>query len=188
MAEPADAALILQVARGDRAAGETLINRHQATVRSFLRKLTRRDDVADDLAQETFLRLLRYAENYDPKYPMRTWLLTIARRLSINRLRRADTKQTALPDAPLVSREPDPAQVVGDDEHRRHLRLRLDKALSQMTEPQRTALTLFHQQGLSIEEVAAVMESPTGTVKSHLHRGRAAMRSILEQEREALTP
>ena len=51
--------------------------------------------------------------------------------------------------------------------------------MARLSDPQRTALTLFHQQELSVEQVAQVMEMPVGTIKSHLHRGRAAMRAIL---------
>ncbi|MEX1090988.1 MAG: RNA polymerase sigma factor [Phycisphaeraceae bacterium] len=182
-----DAQLAARVARGDRSAAEALILRHQAPVRGFLRKITGRDDLADDLAQETFLRLLRHAGSYDPRYPMRSWLLTIARRLSINLGRRAERKNIALAEYDTQSPDDGPAQQAADNDQQRTLRRHLDAALGHLPEAQRAALVLFHQQGLSIQEVAEVMKVPTGTVKSHLHRGRMAMRNLLGAEPEVVS-
>src|SRR5437016_5467363 len=73
-----DGELARLVTRGDRSAAAVLIDRHQPAVFGFLRKLTGRPDLAEDLAQDTFVRLLKNAHRYDPQYPMRRWLLTIA--------------------------------------------------------------------------------------------------------------
>lgn len=175
----ADGELARLVAGGDRDAGAELVHRYQTVVRRFLRKLTGRDDLADDLAQDTFVRMLSYADRYDPKYPMRTWLLTIARRLSINRGRRDGRVMLTDQFHGMVSVEPAPdeASVRADDHHA--LRVRLAGALAELTDSQREAILLFHQQGLCVSEVAEVMGLPVGTVKSHLHRGRAAMRKLL---------
>ncbi len=181
---PSDGDLAQRWAGGDRSAGALLVERHQAVVRSFLRRLVPRADWADDLAQETFLRLLRHADRYDPRYPMRTWLLTIARRLYLNHAqlavhRPATSEVQALPTSE-VSHE---AQVEARDQQH-HQRLMLNMALAQLSEPQRTALVLFYQQDLSIEQIARVMDQPQGTVKSHLSRGRAAMRQLMLQQQK----
>ena len=179
-----DAALARLAAAGDRQAAGALVERHQAPVRRFLRRLTGRDDVADDLAQDTFVRMLRYADRYDPKYPMRVWLLTIARRLSINRGRREARLIRFDGWAWMRSAEPGPAERVGRADEARILREKLDVAMREVTNSQREALVLFHQQGLSVQEAAQVMGLPVGTVKSHLHRGRAALRRLLAGEIE----
>lgn len=181
---PSDAELAARTAGGDRAAAATLIERHQALVRGFLFRIAGRHDLADDLAQETFMRVLRYAHRYDAKYPMRTWLLTIARRLWINELRR-HSKHAA---APLLGEqetgEPGPAQQADRADQLQATRRMLDEGLQELTEPQRTALVLFHQQELNLAEAARVMGMPIGTVKSHLHRGRAALRRVLATQLE----
>jgi RNA polymerase sigma-70 factor, ECF subfamily len=177
-----DGELARRVAAGDAQAAGELVHRYQASVRRFLRRLTGRDDLADDLAQDTFVRMLSYAGRYDPKYPMRTWLLTIARRLSINRGRR--NGRVVLTDQFLgtqaVETAPDEQVIRADSQQA--LRIRLNDAMKELTDSQREALLLFHQQGLGVNEVAEVMGLPAGTVKSHLHRGRAAMRRILQQD------
>jgi len=179
-----DAELARRVARGDRHAASTLVQRYQAMVRSFLGRLTGSSDLADDLAQETFIRLLRYAGRYDPGYPMRTWLLTIARRLSINHGRRADSRIVSTQYLGMSSAAADPSDDAERNDSRRALGQRLDAALQQLTEPQRVTLVMFHQQDLSIDQIAQALGMPTGTVKSHLHRGRAAMRRALGHDSE----
>jgi len=174
-----DAELARLAADGDREAAGVLIERYQRDVRRFLRRLTGRDELADDLTQDTFVRLLNYIDRYDPKYPMRTWLLTIARRLLINKARREARVTLSDQFDSQRSAEPTPDHAAAEADERSVLRAQLDAALVQLSEPQREAIVLFHQQELSVQETAEVMGLPVGTVKSHLHRGRAAMRKIL---------
>jgi len=174
-----DGELARRAATGDQAAASRLIERYQAHVRNFLRKLTGRDDLADDLAQDTFVRMLRYADRYDPKYPMRTWLLTIARRLTINHARRRKRETLADQWDHRASNHDGPDAGVAHRDELAALRKRLGEAMQGLTDAQKQAVLLFHQQGLSVQEVAEVMEVPAGTVKRHLHRGRAAMRKNL---------
>lgn len=175
-----DAELAKLAGGGDRAAAAVLVERYHLPVRRFLLKLTGRDDLADDLAQDTLVRMLRHAGRYDPRYPMRTWLLTIARRLSINR-GRADGRAVRVGDwNGCASAEPTPHDKAAEMEEQAVLRRRLDSAIARLTDAQREAILLFHQQGFSVQEAAAMMNLPVGTVKSHLHRARAALRQMLE--------
>jgi len=174
-----DAHLAQQIAGGDRQAAALLIGRYQASVRQFLKKITGDGHLAEDLAQDTFVRMLKYADRYNPKWPMRTWLLTIARRLAINSHRKLGRMKPTADMASSVSPHAGPDAAAAEGDERRAMRQQLDRALEQLTEPQRQAIVLFYQQELSIEAVAAVMEVPEGTVKSHLHRGRAALRNIM---------
>ena len=174
-----DATLMRRLGGGDREAGSRLIERHQAMVRRFLLRLTGRQDRADDLAQDTFVRMIRYADRFDPGYSLGTWLLTIARRLSINQGRGEGRMASSdqwdwVPDG-----QPGPERPVEQQDETERLRRRLDAAMKNLTPAQRQALLLFHQQDLSVQQVAQVMEVPVGTVKSHLHRARAAMRKLL---------
>lgn len=177
-----DGELARLTAGGDQQAAAELVNRYQGLVRRFLRRLTGRDDLADDLAQDTFMRMLNYADRYDPKYPMRTWLLTIARRLSINSGRRQGRMIPTEEFHGVQRTEEAPDLLAERTDENRFLRVKLNKALVQLSESQRQAILLFHQQGLPVQEVAEVMGLPVGTVKSHLHRGRAAMKKLLGME------
>ncbi len=183
-----DAELAKQVAAGDRAAGEALVQRHERVVRSFLRRICFDASLVDDLAQETFLRLLRYADHYDPAYPMRTWLLTIARRLSITagqkKLRLSTPEAWAELAPPSAHTEP----ALDRQDRLEHANRLLTQAMRRLSEPQRVALTLFYQQNMPIEEMGKVMEMPASTVKSHLHRARAALQTSLSPHAEEFMP
>lgn len=187
--QPTDGELARQVAEGDRHAAGILVQRYQIMVRSFLIRLCGRDDVADDLAQDTFMRMLHYADRYDPSYPMKTWLLTIARRLWINHLRRSKVRKTqdVLTD-PVTDQKDDPAAAATRKDRLNVTRQMLDDAMQYLSAPQRTAVTLFHQQEMSMTDMAKVMDMPVGTVKSHLHRARATLRRVLTPNQEMINP
>lgn len=174
-----DAELASRIARGDRDAAAALVDRHQGALRGFLRHLTRRPELADDLAQDTFLRVLQSAGRYDPRFPMRTWMFTIARRLWINVNRKADNRATASDFEAAASSDTGPEDLAARADDQRHTRDLLDKALAQLTPTQRQALILAHQQDMPLDQVAQVMDMPVNTIKSHLHRGRAALRNLL---------
>jgi RNA polymerase sigma-70 factor (ECF subfamily) len=142
----------------------------------------------DDLAQETFLRLLRHADRYDPAWSMRTWLFTIARRLSITQ---GERKQFMSRPETLSKIGAAPETVENQVDRRDrldHTNRLLDRALASLSEPQRTAIVLFYQQGMAVEEMAKVMEMPPGTVKSHLHRARTALADSLSPHSEEFMP
>ena len=100
-----DGQLARCVASGDREAAAELIRRHQGSVRGFLQAICYDRSAIDDLAQETFLRALKHAGRFDARYPMRAWLLTIARRLSINHGQKAKRRR------PVAGIEPDQLQA-----------------------------------------------------------------------------
>ena len=181
-----DAQLARLIGEGDRDAAGELIRRYQAPVRSFLLKLSGDAEVADDIAQETFVRVLKYAKRYDPQFKMITWLLTIARRLWLNHLRRKDNQTHNTSYEQMSESSPGPAMKLQREDQLDHTRKMLSEAMTKLTDPQRMALVLFHQQELPVGEVAKVMKMPEGTVKSHLHRARAALRKILQPQMEVI--
>ncbi len=183
-----DAELARRVAQNDREAAAALVTRYQASLRTFLGRICTCQEAADDLAQETFIRMLRYAHRYDGRYPMKTWLFTIARRLLINHLR--DSGRMHLGDGfdaqPSAHARPDELASRNDQQH--WTRGMLRQAMAELPEAQRQVLMLFYHQDQSIDEIARTMQMPHGTVKSHLHRARAALRTLLAPQREAMEP
>ncbi len=186
--EPSDAELAVRAAGGDRAAAGRLIERHQGPVRAFLRRLTGRPELADDLAQETFVRLLKHVGSYDPAHPMRRWLFTIARRLLINHSRKSDERVVSTEYLGMTTDSDSPMRTAAIADDQRHTRAALDRALAQLNPTQREVVVLYHQREMSVQDVAAALEMPEGTVKSHLHRARAALRKLLEPHLEVLQP
>ncbi|MEM9346171.1 MAG: RNA polymerase sigma factor [Planctomycetota bacterium] len=186
-----DGQLAARVASGDSAAAEELVRRHQAPVRGFLRAVCYDRSAVDDLAQETFLRAIKHAGRFDAKYPMRGWLLTIARRLSINHGQKAKRRRPAAgiePDQLQTENTTGPSGRLEKQEQQTLAKDLVQQAMARLTEPQRVAIAMHYQQGLPLDQIAEALEMPIGTVKSHLYRGRQRMKELLEPQAERLMP
>lgn len=170
-----DAALIAAVRDGSARAFNTLVDRHQQAVRSFLRRLTAQGD-ADDIAQETFLAVWMQAGSYRGRGSVRSWLFAIAWRKaqSAHRSRFRLRRRDAAYHEAAAEREARPAAV---DE-----RIALEQALAGLPVDQRAALTLCFGFGFTHEEAAQALGLPLGTVKSHVLRGRERLRGLLGHE------
>ncbi len=168
-----DPDLIARVlARDDHAAFGSLVVRHQSAVRQFLRHLTRGDaTLADDLAQETFIQAYRSLGRYrgDASFP--TWLLGIAHNHWRNARRRLVSEATRATE---IGADTLPAPAPASD-----LKQDLEAALRQLTSDEQLTLHLNFQQGLSHAEIAALLDWPLGTVKTHASRGKEKLRHLL---------
>jgi RNA polymerase sigma-70 factor (ECF subfamily) len=178
--------VIEQAAAGDRASAELLIRTHQASLYSYMVRLSGRPDIAEDIVQDAFVRILANLNRFDPRFRFSTWLFTIAKRLYVNAMQ----KHRPVYDSDVVgaargsSQEPSAPAI--RDEERSRARECLDRALEGLSEDQRQIMLLFHQQEWPIALIAGYMNMPEGTIKSHLHRGRKKLRRLYEQsEREA---
>ena len=179
-----DLLLISRAARGERSAFELLYERHWTPVYSYAWLLTRSVADAEDLAQECFLALIRRPLAFDGnRVQLRTWLIAVVRKQYLWRLRRAgrdagsdDLTEVAVPaglDEDLIRGERADA-------------VRL--ALTSLPEAQREALYLFEFEGLSLAEVAEVLDIEPNAVKARLFRGREQLKRLLTplQRRECL--
>jgi RNA polymerase sigma factor (sigma-70 family) len=169
-----DAMLIARVVHDDdRSAFGELVRRHQPLVRGFLRRmLGSNPELADDLAQETFIKAHRAIRGYRGVAGFSAWLCAIA----ANELRaewRRRKRRTGFLDEEGV--EP----FTSTDEG---LQRDLSEGLARLTEAQRAALVLCYEHGLTHEEAAAALGCPVGTLKSHVARGKARLHRWLNEE------
>lgn len=171
---PPDSELIARVlVSDDRAAFGDLVLRHQSAVRHFLRHLTRADAaLADDLAQETFVQAYRGLRRFRGQATFRTWLLGVAHNHWRNARRRRDPVAPFPDDLPTASDTPAASPAVD-------LRHDLAAAMQKLSADEQLALHLCYQQGLSHSEIAAHLDWPLGTVKTHLARGKETLRRLL---------
>lgn len=169
--EPGDAELIARVVeRDDRHAFTTLVRRHQSLVRNVLRRLTAGDAaLADDLAQETFLRAYRGLRRFRGGAKFSSWLYRIAYNVFLSS--RARTLATEVAEASEVGDDPAGEAAMRHD---------VDRAMTALKPEERMALTLAYWQGASHEEVAEVLGCPLGTAKSHITRGKEKLRRRLK--------
>lgn len=173
--------LIQQAAAGDREAAGVFIKAHQPALFAYLLRMSGRPDVAEDIVQEAFVRVLANLDRFDSRFRFSTWLFTIARRLYLNAcMKHKPTYDTDVVGAIHAGRELPEASVIGGEVHD-NAKDALQAALLELSPEQREVLVLFHQLDWPISIIAQHLKMPEGTVKSHLHRGRRRMRELLER-------
>jgi RNA polymerase sigma factor (sigma-70 family) len=170
---PSDAELIARaLLNDDRASFGELVLRHQSAVRQFLRHLTRGDAaMADDIAQETFVQAWRGLAGFRGAASFSTWLLGIAHNHWRNARRRKRDHTTA--------HHEDSTAAIASGVALADLQHDLTAALRQLDPDEQLALHLAYQQGLSHSEIAALLDWPLGTVKTHLARSKDKLRHLL---------
>ena len=171
--ELTDADLITRVLVDDdhHAFGE-LVRRHQSAVRGLLRQLTRTDlALADDLSQETFIRAYKHIRSFRGEARFSTWLYRIAYNCFREDARRR--KELVGIDDQQLQAEYDPQTADAG------LRHDLMHALSLLPLPERTAVLLCCQNGVSHDEAARILDIPLGTVKTNVLRGREKLKKTL---------
>ncbi|MEM9166643.1 MAG: RNA polymerase sigma factor [Planctomycetota bacterium] len=171
--------MIRRAMRGDREATAEFIRVYQPSLKAYLLRLSGRPEVAEDVAQEAFVRVLTNLDRFDERFRFSTWLFTIAKRLYVN----ARQKHAPLFNTEAVayrrSSAAGPGAVTQRDEQAGHLRDALQDALMKLGEDQREIVVLFHQLDWPIVRIAEHMGMPEGTVKSHLHRSRHKLKAML---------
>lgn len=173
--------LIRRAKRGDRDAIAGLVAAHRLPLHRFLLRLTRSPEVAEDIAQDAFVRVLRHLDRFDEQFRFSTWLFTIARRLWINQIQ----KSRPMFDSELLSTRPGDGEVADlpeRQERRTEIAAAVDRGLEALAPRQREVVELFHGRGVPIQEISRRLAIPLGTVKSHLFRGRRRMGEILRAD------
>jgi RNA polymerase sigma factor (sigma-70 family) len=169
----ADELLAIRCQLGERDAFDALIARWHEPLWRYLRRLSNSDDAAADLAQDTWLKVLRGIANLREPASLRAWLFGIARRVAMDRLRR----QYARPVDDDVALEDFAAQAADADVESDLAAL--ETGMDSLPLREREALALFYLRELTIEQMAALLDIPAGTVKSRLFRARNLLRKQL---------
>lgn len=177
-----DFTLVAAAATGDVAAFRSLVDRHLSGVLAVAKRMLRDDAEAEDVAQETMLRLWRSAAGLDVGVPgLRPWLRRVVSNLCVDRMRSG--KRLVVVDE-LPERAELPTQQ--SDLEKRDTSQRVDAALKDLPDRQRTALTLFHYEGLSQVEIGQIMGISDEAVESLLARARRSLKAALRDELQEL--
>ena len=176
-------ALVRRAKEGDEQAIADLIRAHQDGLYAFILRMSGRPEVAEDVVQEALVRVLQNLRRFDSRFRFSTWLFTIAKRLYMN----ANQKLSPTFDTDAVGARPGADPGPGHENARwetiANARQLLDEVMATLPPQQREIMHLFHQLNWSIADIAEQLEMPRGTVKSHLHRGRARMKRSIVADR-----
>ena len=177
LAAQEDSQLIAAVARGDKDAFTEIVSRHLNAVVLFALRYVGRRAEAEDVAQEAFIRIWKNAAKWEPKgFSFRSWLYRITYNLCIDELRkRKPVSDVDEDNLPYYGGQPD------DDLYRDEQQKKVARALGDLPERQRTAITLSVYQGLSNRDAAQVMEISIEALESLLSRARRTLRKKMTE-------
>lgn len=173
----------VRLRRGDPDAFDALLARYQNRLYRYLVRLTASPAVAEDLFQETWLKVITRIHRYDERRPFEPWLFSVARNLAIDHLRKASPESL---DEPSESGEKRIARL-GTDEPgslerllERERRGLLERRLEELPALYREALSLRFEEEMTFEEIAEVLSAPLSTVKSRVQRALSTLRKRMK--------
>lgn len=176
-------------ARGREPAFRELLKRYERPVFSLIYRMVRDRSLAEDLAQEAFIRAFNAIGSYNTSYKFSNWIFKIANNHTIDHLRKRKLDTVSIHGSPHATTQDEISQsrlvVQADDEsplelmEHRELGSQIESAIGELREEYRTAILLRHVEGYAYEEIADIMGLPLGTVKTYLHRARNELKSKL---------
>ena len=176
--------------RGDERAAAELLRRFERPVFSLIYRMVRDRELAEDLAQEAFVRAFNNLARYDPSFKFSSWLFKVAYNLTIDHLRKKRLDTISIHGSPsAVTREAQAATAIAlespderpDDELiSREIGSEIELAIGELREEYRSVIILRHLEGRSYEEISEIMDVPLGTVKTYIHRARKELQDQLQ--------
>lgn len=174
----ADETLARRIQNGDRSAVEPLIERHYSPLIGYLYRMTGGDRaLAEDLAHETFMRVIGSIAQYQHPRPFKAWLYAIATHAARNHYKSADQRYTANADEDFDAPDDQPidtGMIEGEEA------AAVIAALESLPDHQREVITLYYYQQFSLQEIADTLHIPLGTVKSRLSIGISRLRDKMK--------
>lgn len=184
-----DRKLAALAASGREAAFRELLARYERPVFSLVYRMVRNRTLAEDLAQEAFIRAFNAISSYKPSYKFSNWILKIANNHTIDYLRKRKLDTISIDGAPNATSDEEVGRTrlsleSGDESPQEYVENRelggqIESAIGTLREEYRTAVLLRHVEGYAYEEIAEIMDVPLGTVKTYLHRARGELKQRL---------
>jgi RNA polymerase sigma-70 factor, ECF subfamily len=188
-----DADVVALAQQGRDSAFRELVRRYERPVFSLIFRMVRDRELAEDLAQDTFVKVLNHIDRYRPEFKLSSWLFKIANNVAIDHLRKRQLPTISMDGSPHASTadavEATTLQIADNQEsaleemESRELGGAIEKAIASLRPEYRACIMLRHVEDRSYEEIAATLDLPLGTVKTYIHRARHELRKALEDRR-----
>jgi len=189
-----DADVVALARKGREDAFRELVRRYERPVFSLIFRMVHDSATAEDLAQDTFIKVLSHIDRYRPEFKLSSWLFKIANNVAIDHLRRRQVDTVSISGSPHAQDAAETAatsfDIASGDEsaldeiESKELGSTIEKAIARLRPEYRSCILLRHVEGRSYEEIAATLDLPLGTVKTYIHRARHQLREALEHLRE----
>ncbi|HEX6536920.1 MAG TPA: sigma-70 family RNA polymerase sigma factor [Gemmatimonadaceae bacterium] len=188
-----DADVAALAKEGRETAFRELVRRYERPVFSLIFRMVRDRETAEDLAQDTFIKVLNHIDRYRPEFKFSSWLFKIANNVTIDHLRKRQLDTVSIDGSPHAATAAEAEATSVDVRSRgespldemeaRELGSAIEQAIATLRPEYRACILLRHVEGRSYEEIAATLDLPLGTVKTYIHRARHELRDALSHLR-----
>ena len=189
-----DADVVRLAQEGRERAFRELVRRYERPVFTLIYRMVRDRETSEDLAQETFIKILNHIDKYSPEFKFSSWIFKIANNVAIDHLRRKTLDTVSIDGSPHARTAAESAasafdvavqqESALDELEARELGTAIERAVATLRPMYRACIMLRHVEGRSYEEIASTLDLPLGTVKTYIHRARHELRRALEGTRE----
>lgn len=189
-----DADVVRLAQQGREFAFRELVRRYERPVFSLVFRMVRDRETAEDLSQDSFIKVLNNIDRYSPEFKFSSWLFKIANNVAIDHLRRRRIETISIDGSPHATTASDveattlkleiDQESALDELEAKELGSAIEQAIGKLRPEYRSCIMLRHVEGRSYEEIAATLDLPLGTVKTYIHRARHELREALEAVRE----
>src|SRR3954464_11383409 len=193
LSDLSDAEVVAHARKGSERAHRELLARYERPVFSLIFRMVRDKETAEDLAQETFIKVLNNIDRYKPEFKFSSWLFKIANNITIDHLRRRQVDTISIegsPDAVTAERARATAVTITsggesplEELESRELGASIEAAIAKLRPEYRACIILRHVEDYSYDEIAEIVKLPLGTVKTYIHRARQELRQYLGDQR-----
>ena len=189
-----DAEIVALARQGRDRAFRELVRRYERPVFSLIYRMVRDREAAEDLAQDSFVKVLNHLDRYRPEFKFSSWIFKIANNVAIDHLRRRQLDTVSMDGSPHAANAAEAAASSFDiaaqqesaleEMEAREIGSAIERAIARLRPEYRSCIMLRHVEGRSYEEIAATLDLPLGTVKTYIHRARNELRVTLQDTRE----
>lgn len=189
-----DADIVALAQQGRDLAFRELVRRYERPVFSLIYRMVRDREAAEDLAQDSFVKVLNHIDRYNPEFKFSSWIFKIANNVAIDHLRRRQPQTVSMDGSPHATSaseiEASSFEIAADQENAlqeleaREIGSAIERAIARLRPEYRACIMLRHIEDRSYEEIATTLDLPLGTVKTYIHRARNELRVLLADTRE----
>lgn len=184
-----DQEVVIRARKGEDAAYRELVRRYERPVFSLVFRMVRNRELAEDLSQETFIKVLNALDSYRPEYKFSSWVFKIANNAAIDHLRRRELDTLSIEGSPHAETPQmmeatalqlgERGETALEEVENKELGGEIERAIAKLRPEYRTCILLRHVEGRAYEEIAEILNLPLGTVKTYIHRARNELRITL---------
>jgi RNA polymerase sigma-70 factor (ECF subfamily) len=189
-----DQEVVIRARTGEDAAYRELVRRYERPVFSLVFRMVRNRELAEDLSQETFIKVLNALDSYRPEFKFSSWVFKIANNAAIDHLRRRELDTLSIEGSPHAETPQmieatalqlgERGETALEEVENKELGGEIERAIAKLRPEYRTCILLRHVEGRPYEEIAEILNLPLGTVKTYIHRARNELRITLAHLKE----